>query len=97
MKHVHNVICIERGSAFRLDPTLTSEESIVLRALAGRRTDRQVCNDLRMDPSIFLRMMREMREKIGTSDNVSLIEWAKRQMKGVDQRIDRPDRCARPA
>jgi hypothetical protein len=50
-----------------------------------------------MDPSIFLRMMREMREKIGTSDNVSLIEWAKRQMKGVDQRIDRPDRCARPA
>lgn len=97
MNHSHNVICIERGSAFRLDPTLTSEESIVLRALASGRTDRQVCNDLRMDPATFLRMMREMREKIGTVDNVSLIDWAKRQMKGVDQRIDKPDSCARPA
>jgi DNA-binding NarL/FixJ family response regulator len=97
MRHRHNVICIERGSAFRLDPTLTSEESIVLRALTSGRTDRQVCSDLRMDPTTFLRMMREMREKIGTADNVSLIEWAKRRIKGVDQRIDKPDRCARPA
>jgi DNA-binding NarL/FixJ family response regulator len=97
MKHRHNVISIERGSAFRLDPTLTSEESIVLRALARGRTDRQVCNDLRMDPTTFLRMMLEMREKIGTSENVSLIEWGKQRVKGIDQRIDKPDRCARPA
>jgi hypothetical protein len=32
--------------------------------------------------------MRDMREKIGKSDNVSLIEWAKERIKGVDQRID---------
>jgi DNA-binding NarL/FixJ family response regulator len=97
MKHRPNVISIQRGSTFRLDPTLTSDESIVLRALAAGRTDRQVCNDLRMDPTTFLLMMREMREKIGTADNVSLIEWAKQRMKGVDRRIDKPDRCARPA
>jgi DNA-binding NarL/FixJ family response regulator len=97
MKHRHNVISIERSKAFRLDPTFTSEESIVLRALARGRTDRQVCCDLRMDPTNFLRMMREMRKKIGTSDNVSLIEWAKQRVKGIDQRIDKPDGCARPA
>jgi len=97
MKHRPDVISIQRGSAFRLDPTLTSEESIVLRALAAGRTDRQVCNDLRMVPTTFLLMMREMRKKIGTADNVSLIEWAKRQIKAGDQRIDKPERCARPA
>jgi hypothetical protein len=42
-------------------------------------------------------MMRDMREKIGMADNISLIQWAKRQIKGVDQRINKPDRCARPA
>jgi DNA-binding NarL/FixJ family response regulator len=97
MKHKPNVISIQRGSTFQLDSTLTSDESIVLRALAAGRTDRQVCNDLRMDPTTFLLMMRVMREKIGTSDNVSLIEWAKQRMKGVDRRIDKPDRSARPA
>ena len=48
-----------------------------------------------MDPAAFLRMMRDMREKIGAADNISLIDWAKRQIKGVDQRIDRPERYAR--
>jgi hypothetical protein len=38
-----------------------------------------------------------MREKFGTADNYSLIEWAKRHIKGVDQRIDRPERYARAA
>jgi hypothetical protein len=33
-------------------------------------------------------MMRDMREKIGVSDNVSLIAWAKQRIQGVDQRID---------
>ena len=97
MKHKLNVISIQRGSAFLLDPTLTSQESIVLRALTAGRIDRQVSNDLRMEPKPFLLMMREMREKIGAADNVSLIEWAKQRMKGIDQRIDKPDRCARPA
>jgi DNA-binding NarL/FixJ family response regulator len=97
MKQERKVIGAHRTLAFRLDPTLTSEETIVLRALATGQTDRQVCKELRMDPTSFLRMMRDMREKIGMSDNVSLIEWGKRLMKGVDQRIDRPERYARPA
>ena len=50
-----------------------------------------------MDPTIFLSMMREMRQKIGTSDNVSLIAWAKRQLKDGDQRIDKPERYSRLA
>lgn len=97
MKRGLNVISIRRNSAFQLDPTLTGEEAIVLRALAAGRTDRQVCNDLRMDPTRFLCMMRDMREKIGTKDNVSLIAWAKHQINGADQRINRPEKYARPA
>ena len=97
MNHRPNVISIQRVSTLRFDPTLTGEESIVLRALAVGRTDGQVCNDLQMAPMTYLLVMREMREKIGTAVNVSLIEWAKWRMKGVDQRIDKPDRCARPA
>jgi DNA-binding NarL/FixJ family response regulator len=97
MKRKPNLISIHNVSTFRLDPTLTSEEAIVLRALAAGQTDRQVCNVLRMDPTTFLRMMRDMREKIGKSDNVSLIEWAKGHLKSVDQRIDKPERYARLA
>jgi len=41
-----------------------------------------------MHPDVYLLMMREMREKIGKSDNVSLIAWAKERIRGVDQRID---------
>jgi DNA-binding NarL/FixJ family response regulator len=97
MKDEPNVISNQSTSAFRLDPALTSEEAIILRALVAGQTDRQVCNELRMDPVTFLRMMRDMREKVGTADNVSLVTWAKRQIKGVDQRIDRPERYARLA
>jgi DNA-binding CsgD family transcriptional regulator len=97
MKRELKLISISRTSSLRLDPTLTNEESIILRALASGRTDRQVCNDLRMDPTTFLRIMREMRAKIGTSDNVSLIAWAKRQIKDGDQRIDTPEGYARLA
>jgi DNA-binding NarL/FixJ family response regulator len=97
MRHQTKLISIDRTSAFRLDPTLTSQEAIVLRALAAGQTDRQVCKDLRMDPTTFLRIMFGMREKIGTTDNVTLIEWAKSRIKGVDQRIvDRSEGYARP-
>ena len=87
MKHESKVISIQRSSSFQLDPTLTAEEAIVLRALSGGHTDRQVCCELRMHPDTYLRMMRDMREKIGKSDNVSLIAWAKDRIQGVDQRI----------
>lgn len=97
MKRAPNVISIQRTSNFRLDSSLSSEEAIVLRALVAGRTDREVCNVLRMDPTTFLRMMRDMREKIGKSDNVSLIEWAKEHIEGVDQRIAKTGRYARLA
>ncbi len=97
MKHNHKLISISRTSGFRLDPTLTAEESIILRALASGRIDRQVCNDLQMDPTTFLRMMREMRAKVGVTDNVSLIAWAKRQMNDRDQRINNSESYARLA
>jgi hypothetical protein len=32
--------------------------------------------------------MRKMREKIGAADNISLISWAKRRIKGADRRIN---------
>jgi len=67
----------------------------VLRALVAGQTDRQVCKDLRMDPTAFLRMMRDMREKIGVTDNLSLIAWATQQIKDGDQRIE--GRYGRPA
>jgi DNA-binding CsgD family transcriptional regulator len=97
MKRNHNLISINGAAGFHLDPALTHEESIILRALASGRTDRQVCNDLCMEPTTFLSMMREMRQKIGTLDNVSLIAWAKRQIKDGDQRIDRPEGYGRLA
>jgi DNA-binding CsgD family transcriptional regulator len=88
MKHEPKVISIQRASAFQLDAILTGEEAIVLRALASGLTDRQVCSQLRMHPDVYLRMMRDMREKIGKSDSVLLIAWAKERIQGVDQRID---------
>ena len=95
MKQGLKLISIQRHPSFQLDPALTGEEGIVLRALVGGQTDRQVCRDLRMDPMTFLRMMRDMREKIGVTDNVSLIAWASHQIKDGDQRIE--GRNGRPA
>ena len=97
MRHGSRMISTQRASAIRLNPALTGEETIVLRALAGGNTDRQVCNQLRIHPDTYLRMMRDMREKIHMADNVSLIEWAKERIQGVDQRIDQANGQARLA
>ena len=95
MKHELNLIAIHRTFDFRLDPTLTGEEAIVLRALAAGQTDRQVCKALKIGSTAFLRLMRAMRTKIGATDDISLIAWAKLRIKDADQRIDRPERYAR--
>ena len=95
MKREHNVICITRGSGFRIDPTFTGEESNILWALACGRTERQVCNDFRMEPTTFLRLMNDMRKKVGSADNVTLIAWAKHRINGGDQEIDNPARDGR--
>ena len=97
MNRESKVISINRTPGLRLDPTLTNEEAIVIRGLAAGKTDRQVCNDLGMAPEAFLRMMRDVREKTSTASSLSLLEWAKEQMKGVDQRIDRQERFGRRA
>jgi DNA-binding CsgD family transcriptional regulator len=97
MKQEAKVISINRTSAFQLDPTLTNEEAIVLRALAAGKTDRQVCNELGMAPEAFLRMMRDVREKTCTASDLSLLEWARERIRNIDQRIDKQERFGRPA
>jgi DNA-binding CsgD family transcriptional regulator len=97
MKHQPKVIS-SPIFGFRLDPTFTSEEAIILRALLGGKTDKQVCNLLRMSSNLFLRLMRDLREKTATTNNLSLLVWAQRRMKSGDQRVlDRQERYARPA
>jgi DNA-binding CsgD family transcriptional regulator len=88
MMHEPSLVSIHRISAFRLDPSLTSEEAIVLRALAAGQTDGQVCNELQINLLRFRLVMRKIREKIGAADNISLISWAKRRIKGADRRIN---------
>lgn len=79
-------------AGFRPDPTFTSEEAIVLRSLAAGKTDKQVRNALRMALLAFHGMMRDLREKTGTSSTVSLLVWAQRHLKSGDQRVDRQER-----
>jgi diguanylate cyclase (GGDEF)-like protein/PAS domain S-box-containing protein len=89
-----NMPCV---SAFRLDPAMTSEEAIVMRALSAGRTDTQLCKELHMSAAALSRTMSNMRDKTGAVDNLSLAAWAKRKMKDADQRIDRHERHARLA
>ena len=96
MKKEPKVVSANRISGFKPDPTLTSEEAIVLRSLVAGKTDKQVRNALRMALLSFLGMMRDLRQKTGTSSNVSLLVWAQRHMKSGDQRVDRQERYARP-
>jgi len=97
MRPEAKVINFKPASSFKLDPTLTSEEAIVLRALGAGKTDRQVCKDLRMAPETFLRMMRDVREKTSSASDLSLREWAQQQIKGLERRIDDRENLGRPA
>jgi len=80
----------------RPDPTFTSEEAIILRALVAGKTDKQICNNLRLPANLFHRLMRDLREKTGTDTNLSLTIWAQRRMKNCDQRLNTRDRYERP-
>ena len=97
MNREAKVISINRNRFLKLDPSLTCEEAIVLRALAGGKSDRQVCNEMGMAPEAFLRLMRDVREKTNTASDLSLREWAQKQLKGVDRRIDTEESFGRPA
>ena len=72
-------------------PSFTLEETIVLRALAGGKTDKQVCTELRMPSSSFHRLLRDLCEKAGVADHLSLLVWALRQMKSGESRTNHRD------
>jgi hypothetical protein len=97
MKHAPKLIGIHRPSVFQLDPSLTAEEAVILRAIVAGQTHRHVCNELRMSPVKFLRIMRGVQNKTGITDSVSLMDWSNRHAKGIDQGIGRPERSTRPA
>ncbi|MHB8616530.1 MAG: helix-turn-helix transcriptional regulator [Candidatus Acidiferrales bacterium] len=92
MKDPSKVMDINGIRGFQPDPTLTSEEAIVLRALVGGKTNKQVRGALHMALLSFLKMMLDLRKKTGTTSNVSLLVWAQRNLKGGDQRVDRQGR-----
>jgi len=81
----------------RPDPTLTSEEAIILRALVAGQTDKQIRISLRLPANSFFRVIRDLLEKTGTTSNVSLVVWAQRRMKNCDQRVASRERYERPA
>jgi len=80
----------------RPDPTFTSEEAIILRGLVAGKTDKEIRNNLRLPANSFHRLMRDLREKTGTDNNLSLTVWAQRRMKNCDQRVNTRDRYERP-
>jgi len=78
-------------------PSFTLEETIVLRALAGGKTNKQVCTELRMPSSSFHRLLRDLCEKAGVNDHLSLLVWALRQMKSGESRTGTRDHYPRVA
>jgi DNA-binding NarL/FixJ family response regulator len=67
-----------------------------MRALVAGKTDKQICDNLRLTSNLFHRLMRDLRAKTGTSNNLSLTIWAQRRMKNCDQRVNTRDRYERP-
>jgi DNA-binding CsgD family transcriptional regulator len=96
MAHSLRTSSLSLSSSLLLDTTLTSEEAIVLRSLVAGKTEKQVCHELRISPALLLRILRDLREKTATTDRCSLVVWAHRQMRGLDQRVDRRERYERP-
>jgi DNA-binding CsgD family transcriptional regulator len=74
---------------FQVDSTLTGEESMILRALAAGKSDKEVRKSLRISASVFLRVLREIRLKTGTINKSELLSWATCQMQRGDRRIGR--------
>src|ERR1700693_1761 len=61
----------------------------ILRGLVAGKTDKQVCKDLRMTSVSFARVMRDLRDKTRTTNKLSLVVCAQRQMKNCHRRGDR--------
>lgn len=80
-----------------LPPTFTSEESIVMRAFAAGKTDKQVSAELHIPLPSFQRLLRNLMEKTGTSDLTGIHVWALRQKQSADSRqADRDYKWKRP-
>lgn len=79
------------------DPSLTAEEAIVLRALVGGKTDKQICGELRIPLPLFYRLLRDMHEKAGVTDRLSLIVWALKRMEIGERRASPRDGYFRSA
>jgi DNA-binding NarL/FixJ family response regulator len=75
-----------QNSTARPEPTLNLEESIVLRAFAAGKSDKQICQELRMVPAAVFEVMRDLEEKTGTRDRAALLVWALRRTQSVDSR-----------
>jgi len=70
-------------SAPGLHPTFTVEESIVMRAFAAGKSDKQVRIELRIPLQLFHRLLSNLMEKTQTSDGIGLHVWALRQRQYV--------------
>jgi DNA-binding NarL/FixJ family response regulator len=68
-------------SAPRPSPTFTAEEAIVLRAFAAGKCPKQVRTELRIPPRSLRSLLRDLREKTGTADDLALLAWVRREMK----------------
>lgn len=86
-----------RLSVRRADPSFTAEEAIVLRALVGGKPDKQICSELRIPLGLFHRLLRDMHQKAGVADRLSLLVWALQRMEIGERRTSPRDGYPRPA
>lgn len=84
-------------SVRRADPSFTAEEAILLRALVGGKTDKQICSELRIPLGLFHRLLRDLCEKARVADRLSLIVWALQRMEIGERRTCPRDGYLRPA
>jgi DNA-binding NarL/FixJ family response regulator len=74
------------NSAIDPHPTFTVEESIVMRAFAAGKGDKEVCIELRIPLQSFNRLLRSLMERTGTHDRTGLQVWALQQRRSTDSR-----------
>jgi DNA-binding NarL/FixJ family response regulator len=76
----------------------TVEESIVMRAFAAGKSDKQVSVELRIPLPSFHRLLRNLMEKTGARDWTGIHVWALRQRQRADSReAERDYQWRRPA
>lgn len=95
---LHSAANESHDSAGRPPLTFTVEESIVMRAFAAGKSQRQVCSEFHIPLQSFHRLLRNLMEKTGTCDRIGLLVWALRQRQCGDSReAERNYKWKRPA